>query len=57
LDTVIPPGRYKATGDMGYLHHCPSVVCQQGADNATKTDSINSDSPVIVEVPPTDVAV
>ncbi len=57
LDNVIPPGRYQATGDMGYLHHCPSVVCQQGADNATKTDSINGATPVIVEIPPTDVAI
>jgi hypothetical protein len=57
LENVIPPGRYQATGDLGYLHHCPSVVCQQGADNATSTDSINGDTPVIVEIPSTDVAV
>lgn len=57
LDNVIPPGRYKATGEQGFLHHCPTVVCQQGADNATSTDTINGDTPVIVEIPPTDVAI
>ncbi len=57
MDNVIPPGRYKATGEMGYLHHCASIVCRQGDDNATSMDSVDGSSPAIVEIPPTDVAI
>lgn len=57
LDNVIPPGRYKATGDRGVLYHCDSVICQQGMDNPKSRDRIDGVSPVIVEIPPTDVAI
>jgi len=57
LDNVIPPGRYKATGDMGYIYHCASVVCRQSEDNYTSKDQVDGSNPVIVEISPSDVAI
>jgi hypothetical protein len=57
LENVIPPGRYQATGDMGILYHCASVICQKSMDNPKSRDNIDGDIPVIVEIPPTDVAI
>ncbi len=57
LDNVIAPGRYKGTGDMGVIYHCPTVVCQQQQENYTSRDSVDGNTPVIVEIPPTDVAI
>lgn len=41
----------------GMLYHCASVVCRQGDDNATSVDHVDGDTPVIVEISPTDVAI
>ena len=57
LENVIPPGRYQATGDMGILYHCASVICQKTMENPIGRDNIDGDIPVIVEIPPTDVAI
>lgn len=57
LDNVIPPGRYKATGDAGVLYHCASVICQKAMDNPKDRNEIDGNVPVIVEIPSTDVAI
>ncbi len=57
LDNVIPPGNYRATGRLGTIYHCDSVICQQAMQGAKSRDSVNGDVPVIVEIPPSDVAI
>jgi hypothetical protein len=59
LTDVIAPGRYRASGvnGAGFVNHCRSALCGMSSSDPDVTHADIVDATVILEIPPTDVAI